>query len=123
MWNEHKLQIKGGRKRSPREIFFTSLLQDGPRGLQLNNANNTAAEQGSSMDSLAPENPLVTRPPRFSQVDVEVSGCPLSDDELQEFGGWLQGHVDMNIRCMSYRKSIWIDALNFCSRLRDNNGT
>lgn len=120
MWNEHKLQIKGGRKRSPREIFLTSLLQDGPRGVYSGVASPTVSEQGSSMDYPVPENPLLTRPPSLSQVDVEVPGCPLNDDELQEFDGWLGTHVDVGNRCMLYRKSIWIDALDFCSMLRDN---
>lgn len=120
MWNEHKLQIKGGRKRSPREIFLTSLLQDGPRGMHSGVTGHTASEQGSSTDYSAPENPLLTGPPSLSRVDVEVSGCPLNDDELWEFDGWLETHRDVGIRCMLYRKSIWIDALDFCSMLRDN---
>ena len=123
MWNEHKLQIKGGRRRSPREIFFTSLLQDGPRGLQSNVADHTASRMGGPADRPAPENPLVAGPPSFSRVDVEVLGCPLNDDELWELDSWLQMRVETSIRCMSYRKSVWIDSLDFCSRLRDNDST
>lgn len=121
MWNEHKLQIKGGRRRSPREIFFTSLLQDGPRGLQLDNANQAIFEQGTSSDRSTTENPFLAGPPSFSQVNVEAPGCPLNDNESQEFADWLQDRMDVSIRCMAYRKSVWIDALDFCSRLRGNN--
>ncbi|KAJ7185191.1 hypothetical protein C8R46DRAFT_817384, partial [Mycena filopes] len=32
-WNSHKLQIKGERKRSPRDMFLFSMVQDGPRGI------------------------------------------------------------------------------------------
>ena len=32
-WNNHKLQIRGERQQSPQEIFFFSMLEDGPRGL------------------------------------------------------------------------------------------
>jgi len=122
MWNEHKLQIKGGRRRSPREIFFTSLLQDGPRGLQLDLANQTIPEQESSPDQSMAENPFLAGPPNFSQVDVEAPGCPLNGDELQELDDWSQAQVDVGIRCMTYRKSVWVGALDFCSRLRDNDG-
>lgn len=121
MWNEHKLQIKGGWRRSPREIFFTSLLQDGPRGLQLDPANQTVPEQGSTPDQSTAENPLLAGPPDFSQVDVEAPGCPLNGDELQELDDWLQAQMDVGIRCMAYRKSVWINTLDFCSRLRGNN--
>jgi len=123
LWNEHKIQVKGGRRRSPREIFFTSLLQDGPRGLQLNTPDHTAFEQGSSVDRLAPTNPFSAERPSFSQVDVEVPGCLLNDGELHEFEGWLQAQVDTSIRCMSYRKSVWVDALQFCSGLHGGGST
>ena len=120
MWNEHKLQIKGGRRRSPREIFFTSLLQDGPRGLQSNATSHIDPEQGSPTGRLGPDNPFIAGPPNFSQVDVEVPGCPLNSDELWRLDNWLQAQADGGIRCMAYWKSLWIDALDFCSRLRDN---
>jgi hypothetical protein len=32
-WNSHKLQIKGQRERSPRDMFFFGMLQEGPRGM------------------------------------------------------------------------------------------
>ena len=120
MWNEHKIQIKGGRRRSPWEIFFTSLLQDGPCGLRLDTANQTAFEGGSFLDHSATTNPLLTGPSSFSHVDIEAPGCPLSGDELQELDSWLQARDDESIRCMTYQKSVWIDALDFCSRLRDD---
>ena len=117
IWNEHKLQIKGRRRRTPREMFFTSLPQDGPcAGLQLDAPNQAVSEQGSSSSPSATENPFLTGPPSFSQVDVEAPGCPLNDDELWQFKGWLRARVDVNIRCMTYQKSVWIDALDFCSR-------
>lgn len=111
MWNEHKIQIKGGRRRSPREIFFTSLLQDGPRGLLSDAPHNIASEQEHSV----PANPFLAERPTLSQVHVEVPGCPLDDCELRRLDGWLQARIDSTIRCMSYRKSVWVDALNFCS--------
>jgi len=120
IWNEHKLQIKNRRRRSPREIFLTSLLQDGPRGLELGDANHAASERGSSSNLSATGNPFLPGPPSFAQVDVEAPGCPLNGDELWEFSGWLQARVDVRIRSMTYRKSVWIDALDFCSTLRDN---
>lgn len=123
MWNEHKIQVKGGRRRSPREIFFTSLLQDGPRGLQPNAPSHAASEQGSPASYLAPGNPFSVERPSFSRVDVEVPESPLSDDELLELDGWLQAQVDVGIRCMSYRKSVWIDALDFCNGLGENNSS
>ena len=118
MWNEHKIQVKGGRRRSPREIFFTSLLQDGPHSLHSNAPDHAAFEQGSSTDHPALGNHFSIECPVFSQVDIDIPECLLNDDELYEFNGWLQAQVDVNIRCMSYRKYVWIDALDFCSRLR-----
>ena len=33
-WNNHKLSLKGERRRTPHDIFFFSMIQDGPRGMQ-----------------------------------------------------------------------------------------
>lgn len=33
-WNSHKLQIKGERERSPRDIFLFGMVQNGPRGIR-----------------------------------------------------------------------------------------
>lgn len=104
-------------------MFFTSLIQDGPRGLQVDTANHTTPEPGRSAGHPASENPFLTGPPSSFQVDVEVLGCPLNGDQLEELDGWLRTQVDESIRCMSYRKSVWIDALDFCSRLCDDGGT
>ena len=117
MWNEHKLQVKGERRRTPRDLFFSSLLQDGPRGLELDTAGHAACEGESST---ALEGLFLPERQNFSQVNVEVPGCPLRDDELQEVDRWLQTQVDPNIRCMLYRKSVWVDGLDLCSRLHGN---
>ncbi|TCD60521.1 hypothetical protein EIP91_009938 [Steccherinum ochraceum] len=37
-WNSHKIQMRGERTQSPKEMFFFSLLQDGSRGIHLANA-------------------------------------------------------------------------------------
>ena len=87
MWNEHRLQIKGGRRQSPRDYFFSSLLQDGPRGLELDTTSHAVCEGEGSM---VPESPFLIERPNFSQVNIEVPGCPLNDDELREIDHWLQ---------------------------------
>ena len=99
-------------------MFFTSLLQDGPRGLPSNAPDHVAIEQGSvPMRQPAPGNPFSPERPSLSQVDVDVPGCPLNGDELDQLEGWLQARVDLSIRCMYYRKSVWTETVDFCSRL------
>jgi hypothetical protein len=104
-------------------MFFMSLLQDGPCSLQSNAPDHIASEQGSSTDHPAPGHPFSAEPSCFSQVDVDVPGCPINDDELHELEGWLQVQVDVNIQCMDYLNSVWIDAMDFCSRLYGSDST
>ncbi|GBE86435.1 predicted protein [Sparassis crispa] len=47
-WNSHRLQIRGERSRSPRDIFLFSMVQDGPRGLsRVRNAVNEVVDDPS----------------------------------------------------------------------------
>ncbi|THV05922.1 hypothetical protein K435DRAFT_816228 [Dendrothele bispora CBS 962.96] len=49
-WNSHNLRIQGERERSPRDIFFFSILQDGPRGLYSPNSEQLYVQQPANED-------------------------------------------------------------------------
>ena len=42
--------------------------------------------------------------------------------ELWELSCWLRAQVDVSIRRTTYRKSVWTNALDVCSRMQADDG-
>jgi len=116
-WNNHKITIPGkgkGRTRSPADLRWFSMLQDGARGFSpLDPAAFEPIEdvlEGHDIDEYGvdweayqdvhiqqhhaaanptdpfPQNPFVVhKPDTFSMVHVDESRCPFSDEELALF--------------------------------------
>ncbi|KAF8151621.1 hypothetical protein B0H34DRAFT_784734 [Crassisporium funariophilum] len=116
-WNNHKMKIRSGQNqgsRSPTDLRWFSMLQDGARGFMSVNAqdfepiedpleandiheygidwhayhDNHIQEHHSTNNPTDPfpQNPFVThQPDTFSMVNVDESRCPFSDQELNIF--------------------------------------
>ncbi|KAF7972608.1 hypothetical protein HWV62_17426 [Athelia sp. TMB] len=139
-WNSHKLQIKGERTRSPRDIFIFSLIQDGPRGLQHQSAPPTdqtpidpesygvdwdVANDERYMAHLfeqnpqewAHDNPFSTAPVHQAHVPCEAPNCPFDAEEVRWLDETLAETVSVSARAMHLRRLVWIKALQLCDEL------
>ncbi|KAH7906787.1 hypothetical protein BJ138DRAFT_1015645 [Hygrophoropsis aurantiaca] len=134
-WNSHKLQIRGERERSPRDMFFFGMLQEGPRGIQraLEPVNEMVGDINSygvdwevhdderfmshlldnNPDEWEEANPFVSAstPANLSQVLCEPPGCPFTPEQLNHLDTTLQAHVDVFSRNMTVRRLVWQRAL------------
>jgi hypothetical protein len=139
-WNNHKLQIRGERQQTPQEMFFFSMFEDGPRGL-----NGPRRGREGNWDELEGEdltlygidwevmedetfathhyqqnpvplvNPFSTAPPTLSEVECTPPDCPLSIEGVRQLDGYLSQVLDGNSRSMLVRRAIWVEALLICS--------
>ena len=139
-WNNHKLQIAGERTRSPRDIFFYSQVQDGPRGMPSvpvppeDNDPIDEASYGVDWDvtddpefmrhlmeqnpqEFNAQNPFQTGPEQFAEVICEPPGCPFAPEEVQWLDEMLRASVDMNSRDMVVRRRVWVTALELCNQM------
>ncbi|KAJ6553003.1 hypothetical protein B0H19DRAFT_949550 [Mycena capillaripes] len=136
-WNSHKLQIKGERKRSPRDMFVFSMVQDGPRGLQrivepIDEAVEDitsygvdwqVADEPRLMQHLLEhnpqdwenENPFRAPPAQLSDVPCEPPTCPFTPEEVALLDETLRGRVDVTSRNMGIRRLVWQEAFHICS--------
>lgn len=140
-WNSHKLQIRGERERSPRDMFLFSMIQDGPRGIvplpesleediedpSMYGIDWEDADDPTLMNHLLTENPqdwveenpfiASTGPPTFSHVPCESPNCPLSPDQVNTFDTTLATRVNIHSRSMEIRRLVWLEAANICRYL------
>jgi hypothetical protein len=138
-WNSHKLQIKGERNKSPNEIFYFSMINDGPRGFEgeaevLQQDEEVQDHQAFGIDweivdddqllahhlannpEEANENPF-TAPPKFSHVPCEPPEGPFTEDEVAILWAELRRRVDIKSRSMLVRRNVWIEAMDICEAI------
>lgn len=135
-WNSHQLSIRRERRRSPRDIFFFSMIQDGPRGLSgavdedigdpaLYGIDWDTLGDGRMMthffennpDELQEDNPFDATPAQFSHVPCEPPNSPLTIAQIQSLDNQLGEAVDVYSRSMSVRRLVWVEALSICNNL------
>lgn len=136
-WNSHKLQIKGERKRSPRDMFLFSMVQDGPRGIShMVEAVDEPVDDPSSYgvdwhvteeprlmrhllrenpQEWENENPFHTPPTQLSDVPCEPPNCPFTPAQVEVLDRTLSERVNLTSRDMLIRRMVWREAFNICS--------
>ncbi len=141
-WNSHKLQIQGERQRSPRDMFFFGMLQQGVRGMVRPRA---APEEHVPVDDLPnygvdweaidngalmshhhhhnPQDPNInpflaaSTPSQLSVVICDPPNCPFTPDEKQLFFQRisLDPFTSTASRTMVLRRLTWEHALSICA--------
>lgn len=145
-WNEHKLRFDSERTRSPRDMFFFGMIENGLRGFEeapqevldddeiddldaygvdwedLNNADIMAhhtafnADQELNMEDI--QNPFSNDGPHtLSHVEVLEPLCPFREDQVAQLNQHLALSQHSLSRNMNSRRAVWIDALDFCRNL------
>lgn len=138
-WNNHKLQIRGEHQQTPHEMFFFSMLEDGPRGVTNNEQwsheageDEDLATYGIDWEAMEDEqlmehhygnnppqvdNPFTATPSTLSEVTCIPPNCPLSDVCIHQLDFHLSQVVDLTSHSMLVRRVVWIEALHICTRL------
>ncbi|THH13742.1 hypothetical protein EUX98_g9686, partial [Antrodiella citrinella] len=141
-WNSHTLQIRGERQRSPRDIFFFSMVQDGPRGLHTVTMNREpVADDPDDISSYGVDwvihedatlmahhlthnpqewediNPFNTGPTSLSHVPCDPPGCPLTPEDVTALTHHLSSQPQAHTLNMNVRRLLWEDALGYCNHL------
>lgn len=141
-WNNHTLQLRGERNRSPKDMYFFSMYQDGPRGVQyqtvpseeeIEDVENYGvdwedAEDPVIMDHLHANNPQdrghdednpfhSTTPSSFSDVPCEPPNCPLTPQQVHILDTVLPQRVNLSSRSMVTRHMVWEEALSICNNI------
>jgi hypothetical protein len=138
VWNTHKMQLKGERDQSPRELFFFGIITRGARGLSAalvpaqaeDGAIGNAEEYGIDweeyederlMANFLSENPddhedefIPGQPGSLSIVDVVSPNCPLTAEEVSHLTRLLSLRVDCQTTAMLGRRLMWTQALELC---------
>jgi hypothetical protein len=142
-WNSHKLQMRGEPQQTPQEMFFFSMLEDGPRGLggpqsQGEEGDSDGLEDGEDvsmfgidwdeMDNKALmehhhrhnpiqlDNPFSASPSTLSEVVCTPPDCPLLAESVHQLDLYLSQVADINSHSMLVHRNIWIEALRVCSQ-------
>lgn len=139
-WNHHAIALHGERQRSPRDMFFFGMLQNGLRGVDAaqfpGESDNIGDVQAYGIDWEAfdeddirehnhqenstdeeNDNPFVIGPLHLSNVHIPEAGCPLTDMQIE--------HLERELRSLPHYLSgsmydlrlLWIDALRICCNL------
>jgi hypothetical protein len=142
-WNNHKLQIRGEHQQTPQEMFFFSMLEDGPRGLSGPRQNREGDQDGlgeigdislygvdwEDMDneelmehyyqhnSVQLNNPFSTAPATLSEVVCTPPNCPLPAESITQLNLYLTQPTNPNPRSMLIRRTIWREALQICNQI------
>jgi hypothetical protein len=147
-WNNHKMQIPEQGTKSPADLRWFSMLQQGSRGFSPSASSFQPVEETLGVDEVPeygidwnayqdariqnhhltnnpadpfPENPFVSHQPEtFNMVNVDESRCPFTDDELNIFTYNLN-LIPQELRAsrqMSDRKHVWIRALDICTQIK-----
>ncbi|KAF7366234.1 hypothetical protein MVEN_00500700 [Mycena venus] len=136
-WNQHDIQIRGERTRSPHDIFFFSQLQDGPRGLERmvappDNDVSDPSTYGIDWDVIddpalmqhhllqnpeewADSNPLSPNVRDLSEVSCEAPNSPFSPQQIAYLDCELAAAVDLTSHSMNMCKMVWKEAFRICN--------
>ena len=144
VWNSHKLQIRGERQRSPRDMFFFGILQEGVRGVTRHTipldehipaqdlpsygVDWEAIGNRSLMTHHSLHNPndlqtnpflVASTPSQLSVVICDPPNCPFSVEEKQWFFHSLihDSSIDLASRNMTMRRLTWERALLICAQI------
>ena len=141
-WNNHKLQIRGEPQQTPQEMFFFSMLEDGPRGIIREQSRDQAGDLEEENEDLATfgidweemddeqlmghhhehnppqlDNPFTTSPSTLSEVICTPPGCPFSTESVHQLNLHLSQVVDLTSHSMLVRRVAWVEALRICTHL------
>ncbi|KAJ6596544.1 hypothetical protein B0H10DRAFT_2327202 [Mycena sp. CBHHK59/15] len=129
VWNEHKIRFDNERTRSPRDLFFFGMIQNGLHldacGIDWEELHNEDimgqhAEHNTDaqLDSDVLENPFYNEGHhQLSHVDVQEPLCPFSAEDVALLDAQLAVNPHSQSRNMNSRRSVGIDALAFCRDL------
>jgi hypothetical protein len=135
-WNAHTISIRGERQRSPRDLFFFGMIQNGLRGLDqqgLDDSDENVEGYGIDWDAYDDyrirnhlteenesdgpiDNPFIPHQPHhLSHIEVDEADCPLTPPQLQ----YLDSHLEElgQTKSMDGRRTLWITALDICERM------
>ncbi|KAI0682184.1 hypothetical protein BC835DRAFT_1408376 [Cytidiella melzeri] len=144
-WNSHKIEIRGERRRSPRDMFFFGMAQEGIRGTMpprdpveeevppqdlphygvdwdvIENAPQVMAHREDADDIPPNPNPFTgpTIPAQFSAVICEPPNCPFSEEERRTFEQAMARDplVDLQSHAMPIRRLVWQRARLICATI------
>ncbi|KDR72715.1 hypothetical protein GALMADRAFT_73686 [Galerina marginata CBS 339.88] len=143
VWNNHKLRFDRERTRSPRDMFFFGMIQNGPRGLSVHNQPlndepiEDLAHYGVDWEDLDDPNilehherfnpddfddsnhPFDTHAPnQLSHVEIPKVSCPFDDETLEIFNTQISSLPFFASRNMISCRNLWIHALALCRQLQ-----
>jgi hypothetical protein len=142
-WNQHTMAIRGERQRSPLDMFYFGMIEQGVRGFSdcqepvdeevddpasygidwgdLNNSRILHHHQQENLpDAIGNDNPFLTHQPhedQLTQVIVPEAGCPLSADQLHYLNVQLDAQPDIESKSMHSRRLLWIVAHDLCRQM------
>lgn len=138
-WNAHSIRLDGERDRSPLDMFFFSVVQNGLRGPDSHirpmvEDIQDLATYGVDWEDLEnrhllghhnQHNPQAAEnfpegsnlPARLSTVEVPEFDCPLSVEEARLFNNALPQLSEFGQRDMASRRSLWIEALGILNHI------
>lgn len=136
-WNNHTITIRGERQRSPHDMFFFGMIQNGPRGIhpadddEIEDFGSYGIDwedydddhilehhrQANHNDNPG-DNPFMSnQPERMTRVDVDEPGCPLTEEQIIYLNSQLNSLPYIHTRNMDSYKLIWISALRICEHM------
>ncbi|KAJ6452934.1 hypothetical protein C8R45DRAFT_1193300 [Mycena sanguinolenta] len=138
-WNSHTLSMRGERNQSPRDIFFFSMYQDGPRGLEYRRDPvdehvedpNTygidwdVANDHTLMNHLLAENPqdwadsnpFAPGLASLSHIPCEPPHCPFTPAQVDELDRQVAAVVNVHSRSMHVRRLVWTAAFRIANEM------
>jgi hypothetical protein len=134
-WNNHKMQIRGARSASPREMFFFGMAENGPRGFEdISNVQAYGVDwedytDAQFMRGLQEANPANTgdvhvfqAPEHIAIVNCEPPNCPLTAAELVHLNTEVRRRVGggFESRDMTARRAVWQVALDVTTSIINN---
>ena len=143
-WNNHTIALQGQRSRSPRDLFFFRMLQEGHRGSEVeadltddelaayrvdwealqdaqirahHDNTNQDFEQSLVDDQSGIDPQVLPGPARFSVVEVDEPHCPFTHEQLH----WLDDQLSIQnfsqVRALEAYCLCWITALSLCAEI------
>jgi hypothetical protein len=136
-WNNHKIGIRGERQRSPRDMFFFGMIQNGPRGIHPADDDEIEDMQSYGIDwedfddddilehhrqanqtDNPDDNPFMPhRPERLTRIDVTEPGCPFTEDQIIYLNSELNALPYIHSRTMDSYRLIWISGLRISEHI------